>query len=175
MGARYGERVRDAAYSFLGHATSGIAARCAVINTDMADSLLPTTWHLVRHGKDRVVRLPVCRIKVLESDVERERRPGNQPYHYVLILALGVGMAQTRGNPETEELVFERLERVLREIFEERDTWAGQTMGGRVQSARLMTVTNFSPASIEELDNERAVVCGARVDVIAVESRTATA
>ena len=174
MSARYAERVRDAVNDFMADSTTGIGARCSAINTDMGDSLMPTTWTVVRHGKGRVIKLPVARVKVLESDVIEPRRPGNQPHRYTVIVVLGVGYATTRGVPETEELVFERLERVLREMWGERVQWAGQTMEGRVQSARLLTVTNFSPASIEELNNERAVVCGARLEVQIVESRTAS-
>jgi hypothetical protein len=171
--ARYAEAVTDALSAFLQDATSGIAARCAAVNADLTGVDLPVTWNFASQRRGQPLKLPLCRIVFLASDYARERRPGYQPRVYECLIALGVGIETTRADPATEQLVLQRLERVLMECLEEETTWQGHTLGGRVaysDPGRFSGGTTTLPS----MSGARAVVAALPIRITHAERRAKT-
>ena len=178
MSATYAERARVALAAFLADATTGIDARCAAVNTDMGDSLLPEAWVFGLRRRGRTLDLPMVRIAWLGERHHTERTSVSQVYEDRFLLALVVGAEHTHGDPETEETIVMRLGRVLREIFQADKrigaAWTGCTLGGRVCDALLDDLSSTPAVQLENLGVKRASLVSGIVHVRVEQDRTVT-
>jgi len=182
VSARGAERARDAVQAFLSDATTGIATRCAAINTDMGDTILPAAWAIpLRKGARGGLKLANARgaawLFFVEGDYwEGERTPQAQNYAYTFVVALAVGVGKNRGNPETMETIVMRLERAVHECFDAQPpgaAWAGHTLGGRVVSSHLGRLT-ADPDPIIDIGAARAVLLTGPLTVFVQENQGVT-
>jgi len=182
VSARGAEKARDAVQAFLADATTGLAARCAAINTDMSDSLLPATWQIpLRKGTRGGFKLATGRgaawLFFVEGDYwQGERTPQTQNYAYTFVIALAVGVGKNKGDPETMETIVMRLERAAHECFDAQPpsgAWRGHTLGGRVVSSFLGRLV-ADPDPIIEIGATRAVLLSGPLTVVVQENQGVT-
>jgi len=182
MSARGAEKGRDALQAFLAHATTGIAARCTAINTDMGDSLLPTAWNIpLRKGKRAGIKLATGTgglwVAFSEEDYfDGARTEQRQNYGASFILAVVVGIGKTNADPDIVETVLMRLSRALHECFDAQPplaAWKGHTLAGRVVSARPGRFT-AGPDPVIEIAGTRAALLTGPILVIVQEDQGVT-
>jgi len=178
--SRFAEHAYEQLDAFIQDATTGLVAR--IVDIQAADrendTLLPTTgWTFVGHGKKQR-KLPAVVIFRDPRSTVAQRRRGTQPYEYMFYVVLLLGYAVTKGDPDTEDRVLDRLDWVLRETFDETVRWKGHKLStssnvARVHDAYLKdVVTDGIPALPDFNEKKRSVYAAGAVRVTIVENQT---
>lgn len=177
MTARYAERAVNAVYDYATNATTGYAARCSAINTDMSDTRLPTTWYTEKTDKKRSKRFPLIVVFARPSrpDPSTDGQRHDRIYTYEIVVQLILGVVDTKADPAEVEILLERLDRVVRECHVDNVNFGAETLNGatNIIDSKLGQVT--PRAGIPTKNGKRAVGIEARLQVQVLESTTRTA
>ena len=129
MTARYAERAKNALYSYLTDSTTGVAARCAVINSAMGDAyVLPETWVTEKDQRHRHLGAATIIVFPKRTITDGDRRPVQRLYGVDWDVWLGLGMQDTKGDPERAQTLVDRLVTVLWECFTDEETFKAETL-----------------------------------------------
>lgn len=187
MTATHAERGCDALLSFMSDATTGLAARCAAINTDMGDKYkLPCaaatpSWRFPQLGDAGGWRQVPMALVVWDGDSIESRTADDSQYVNGYWVFLVIGVQHTKGDQQWESVLRMRAQRAFREMFDTTrwggGTWNGHTLStssgtGRVIDAYIDSINSGPAVKVPELDNSRAVVLLARVLVRITESQS---
>lgn len=170
-GERFAELAGVSLEAFLADPTTGLAARCAAINTRRSISLLPTVWNAQASRKKRVTQLPVYATSY-QSRTTLRRKRGHSQYQYWYALVLGVGAKHTKNKPEDEETMKRLLDTAVTECFDEEERWRGHTLADRVVDAYLQDIEAHTIA-LPEFDEKRAIYLSGMVRITVNEAQTA--
>jgi hypothetical protein len=176
--ARYEERAEDALYAFLGNATTGIAARCAAINTDMSETDYPLpgvgAWTTYQRARSRKLNPPLYAVIASPAVEEDDRREYQGIFIVDCTVDLVIGVPSHRSNPTAMQVMRNRAARAVRECIMETDNWDGHTLGDA--TGILDAKINGKPTFLDlEKAKKRAIAVRFPVRVKVVELRAITA